>query len=185
MEHKSSNYLRFFVMIFTSMAIMYAAMYLNTYALEHVEWSETRAYMTLLMGGSMTIVMLLFMWGMYKNKMLNWLIIAGSVIVFGLGVYLVRSQVLVGDRAYMAGMIPHHSIAVLTSERAQIEDLRVRTLADDIIRAQRKEIKEMQWLIDDINANGPATSDAAAEARPIPEFEGKLNSETTRGEPND
>ena len=82
----------------------------------------------------------------------------------------------------MSGMIPHHSIAVLTSERAEIEDVRVRTLADDIIRAQRKEIKEMQWLIDDINANGPARTDAAAQARPIPEYDGRTNAEMNKGE---
>lgn len=185
MEQKSSNYLKFFAMIGTSMLVMYAVMYLHTYALDHVEWSETRAYMTLLMGASMAVVMLLFMLGMYKNKMLNWAILAGSVVVFGLGVYLVRSQVLVGDRAYMSGMIPHHSIAILTSERAQIEDVRVRALADDIIRAQRREIKEMQWLIDDINANGPALTEADMEARSIPEFEGRLNSEMEKGSDDD
>lgn len=172
---QKSNYLRFFAMIATSMVVMYGVMYLNTYAFEHVEWSETRFYMTLLMGGSMTVVMLLFMLGMYKNKLANALILGGAVIVFALAVYLVRSQALVGDRSYMNGMIPHHSIAILTSERANIEDQRVRELADEIIEAQRREIKEMQWLIDDIAANGPARTPEAAEARPVPDFEGRLN----------
>ena len=72
----------------------------------------------------------------------------------------------------MEGMIPHHSIAILTSERAQIEDPRVRELADEIIEAQRKEIKEMEWLIEDIKANGVAQTQAEAEARPVPEFSG-------------
>ena len=72
-------------------------------------------------------------------------------------------------------MIPHHSIAILTSERANIEDKRVRELADGIIRAQRREIKEMEWLINDINQNGKATTDAEASARAVPKFEGELN----------
>ena len=72
-------------------------------------------------------------------------------------------------------MIPHHSIAILTSERAEIKDVRVRALADEIIKAQRREIKEMDWLIEDIKANGPATTQADADARPVPEFEGNLS----------
>jgi len=47
-------------------------------------------------------------------------------------------------------MIPHHSIAILTSERARIKDPRVRKLADGIIEAQRREIEEMKTLIDDL-----------------------------------
>jgi uncharacterized protein (DUF305 family) len=70
----------------------------------------------------------------------------------------------------MEGMIPHHSIAVLTSERAQIDDVRVRKLADEILDAQRKEIKEMEWLIRDISENGIAQTQAQADARPVPEF---------------
>ena len=48
-------------------------------------------------------------------------------------------------------MIPHHSIAILTSERANISDPRVRKLADDIIKAQKKEIQEMKALIEDLD----------------------------------
>jgi uncharacterized protein (DUF305 family) len=47
-------------------------------------------------------------------------------------------------------MIPHHSIAILTSSRADIEDPRVRKLADDIIKAQKREIAEMKQLIDEL-----------------------------------
>ena len=55
-----------------------------------------------------------------------------------------------GDDEYMKAMIPHHSIAILTSERAQISDPRVRKLADEIIEAQRREIAEMKYLIRDL-----------------------------------
>ncbi|WP_367183435.1 DUF305 domain-containing protein [Sporosarcina sp.] len=50
----------------------------------------------------------------------------------------------------MKAMIPHHSIAILTSERANITDPRVRDLADGIIEAQKREIKEMKQLIKDL-----------------------------------
>jgi len=54
--------------------------------------------------------------------------------------------------SWMKAMIPHHSIAILTSERADIQDPRVRELADSIIEAQRREIDEMKALIKDLEA---------------------------------
>ena len=171
----SSSYIRFGAMILTSMLVMFALMYFNTYAFEHVRWSETRFYMTLLMGGAMAIVMLGYMLGMYKNTKANIAIFAGSALILLGALYLVRSQATVEDRSYMKAMIPHHTIAILTSERANIEDMRVRELADGIIRAQRKEIKEMNWLISDIAENGVASTAEEADARPLPEFEGELN----------
>lgn len=126
---------------------MLGLMYLNTYSLDHVFWSETRFYMAILMGATMAIVMLAFMFGMYKNKKANIGIFVGSAIVFATSLFLVRSQQTVDDVSWMKAMIPHHSIAILTSERANISDPRVRKLADEIIEAQRKEIAEMKQLI--------------------------------------
>jgi hypothetical protein len=94
-----------------------------------------------------------------------------AILLFGVALWLVRSQVTVSDVDYMEGMIPHHSIAILTSERAQIQDLRVRELADEIIEAQRREISEMEWLINDIRENGLVTTQAELEGRPLPNFE--------------
>lgn len=167
-----SSYGRFLAMIATSTVIMLGLMYLNSYQLSHVRFSETRTYMALYMGGMMSLVMLAFMWGMYKDKAKNWVIVAGSVLLFAIALFLVRSQVTVQDRAWMKAMIPHHSIAILTSERAEIDDVRVRELADEIIEAQRREIAEMEWLIQDIKENGKATTDADADARPVPDFSG-------------
>ena len=126
---------------------MLGLMYLNTYSLDHVFWSETRFYMAILMGATMAIVMLAFMFGMYKSKKANIGIFVGSAIVFATSLFLVRSQQTVDDVSWMKAMIPHHSIAILTSERANISDPRVRKLADEIIEAQRKEIAEMKQLI--------------------------------------
>jgi uncharacterized protein (DUF305 family) len=122
----------------------------------------------------MAIIMLGFMLNMYKNKKANMAIFAGSLIVFAASLFLVRSQVTVQDNAWMKAMIPHHSIAIMTSERAEIDDVRVKALANEIIKAQRREIKEMEWLINDIKENGTAATEAEAAARPMPEFEGKL-----------
>ncbi len=146
-------YVRFGAMIATSTIVMFGLMYLNTYALDHVFFSQTRAWMALLMGAAMAIVMLGFMMGMYKNRLVNIAIFAGSIAVFALSLGLVRSQETVSDVSYMKAMIPHHSIAILTSERAHIRDPRVRKLADDIIEAQVREIAEMKRLIADLEKN--------------------------------
>jgi hypothetical protein len=158
-------------MILTSMVVMFGVMYLNTYQLSHVQWSETRFYMTLLMGATMAVVMLSFMWGMYNNTRVNLAIYLISLVIFLIALFLVRSQTLVGDSSYMRAMIPHHSIAILTSDRAEIDDVRVRELADEIILTQRREIQMMNWLLADIAENGIVTTEAEAEARAVPEFD--------------
>ncbi len=147
-------YAKFAAMIATSTVVMFGLMYLNTYALDHVFFSETRAYMALVMGATMAIIMLAFMLGMYRNAKANLGIFAGSALVFALALWLVRSQATVEDVSWMRAMIPHHSIAILTSERAKITDPRVRQLADQIIEAQRKEIGEMKALIDELEKSG-------------------------------
>ena len=145
-----NNYARFGAMIATSTIVMFGLMYLNVFQLDHIFFSETRAYMALVMGASMAIVMLAFMLGMYKKRGVNIAIFAGSVVVFAASLWLVRSQQTVEQVSWMKAMIPHHSIAILTSERATITDPRVRKLADEIIQAQREEIAEMERLISEL-----------------------------------
>jgi uncharacterized protein (DUF305 family) len=150
------SYLRFAAMIVTSTVVMFGLMYLNTFALDHVWYSQTRTWMAIVMGATMALVMIAFMWAMYTNTRANMAIVAASVVVFALALWLVRSQETVGDVSYMKAMIPHHSIAVLTSERAHIRDPRVRKLADGIIEAQLREIAEMEALVAKLEKN-PAT----------------------------
>jgi uncharacterized protein (DUF305 family) len=108
---------------------------------------ETRLYMALLMGASMATIMLTYMLHMHPSRPANLAIYLASAVVFVGSLWLVRSQATVGQVSYMKAMIPHHSIAILTSERAQIDDPRVRDLADRIIQAQVEEIAEMQAYI--------------------------------------
>jgi len=149
-----NTYTRFAAMIATSTVVMLGLMYLNTYQLDHVFFSETRTYMALVMGASMAVIMLAFMLKMYSNRRINIGIFVGSAAVFSLALWLVRSQATIEDVSYMKAMIPHHSIAILTSERAHISDPRVRKLADQIIESQRKEILEMKALIKDLEDKG-------------------------------
>jgi hypothetical protein len=148
------NYPRFFAMIITSTLVMFALMYFNTYLFEHIFWSETRAYMAVVMGAAMAIVMLAFMFSMYPSRKLNLAIFTGAAVLFTGSLWLVRSQVTVEDRSFMSAMIPHHSIAIMTSSRANISDSRVKKLSDEIVYAQDKEIAEMRYLIADIEEAG-------------------------------
>jgi len=146
------SYGRFSAMIATSTVVMFGLMYLNTYALDHITFSETRLYMAFLMGAVMAVIMLGFMLSMYRNRTVNMAIFGGAIVVFAVSLWLVRSQATVDDVSYMRAMIPHHSIAIMTSERANITDPRVRELADGIIEAQVKEIAEMKALIVDLES---------------------------------
>ncbi|MFB9974282.1 DUF305 domain-containing protein [Allobacillus sp. SKP2-8] len=147
-------YVRFGLMIATSTFVMYWLMYLNVFQINHIFFSEMRVYMALIMGSSMTVIMMLFMWKMHKKKILNVVIIGVGVLVFGVSLWLVRSQMIVDDTDYMEAMIPHHSIAILTSERAEIEDPRVKKLAAEISQTQKEEIALMESLIKDIEKHG-------------------------------
>jgi hypothetical protein len=158
------SYPRFVLMVATSTVLMFALMYFNTYAAEHVFFSQTRAWMALAMGALMAAVMLSFMSGMYRNRRANRWIWGISAVVFAVSIGLVRSQATVGDASYLRAMIPHHSIAVMTSERARIADPRVRKLADEILGAQRREIAEMRFLV--AHAADPAAAAIDPPARP-------------------
>ena len=159
----SNPYVRFAAMIATSTVAMFLMMYLNTYAWDHIFYSETRTYMAIYMGAGMAIIMLAYMLGMYSDRRANLAIFVGAAVVFGGSLWLLRSQTTVQDESWMRAMIPHHSIAILTSERAEISDPRVRKLADEIIEAQRLEIAEMKALLADLQGGPPAT----------PEIDGK------------
>lgn len=160
------SYGRFAAMIAASTLIMFGLMYLNTFTADHVWCSQTRTWMALLMGAAMAVVMLGFMWSMYRNRTANIAILVASSATFAVSLWLVRSQETVSDVSYMKAMIPHHSIAVLTSERAQIKDPRVRKLADEIIEAQVREIDEMKKLIAELEANPISANAEDLRAKP-------------------
>lgn len=168
-EHESgsmhgarSMYLRYAGMIATASVLMYIFTYLNTFAWDHLFFSEERVYLTLTMTSMMAVVMLSYMLPMLKNRRYNLAIYAGSALLFVVALWLVRSQTTIQDIAYMKAMIPHHSIAILTSERAEISDPRVRELANEIIASQVKEISMMKVLIEDITAHGESRPEERA-----------------------
>ncbi len=179
MERKM--YLRFAAMIATGMFVMYWVMFVGSYQWDHIRFSQSRVFMALVMGGTMGLVMLGWMLNMFKNTKANIAIVAVSLLLMGLGSFLDRSQSTVGDVSFMRAMIPHHSLAITRAERFNVDDYRVCELAVEISEAQRREIDEMDWLIEDIQENGAASTRAEAEARPVPAFEGDAARECDPG----
>ncbi|MDP9818470.1 DUF305 domain-containing protein [Spirilliplanes yamanashiensis] len=163
-------YLRFGAMILTAMVVMYAVMFVSSWQWSHIRFSESRVFMALTMGGTMGLIMLGYMLNMYRNIKANLGVVAASLLLLGVGVFLDRSQTTVQDSGWMNSMIPHHSMAITRSERAEISDVRVCELAKQISKAQREEILEMKWLIEDIERNGVAATAQQAQARPVPDF---------------
>lgn len=146
-----SNYGKFALMLAVSFVIMYAVMFLNADVFDHVFLSYTRTYMTILMVAPMAFTMLLFMWGMYKNKRTNYMILISSVLVFFLTLYALRQQVFISEVQWMKAMIPHHSSAIMVSQKANLTDPEAKKLAEEIIVAQEKEIAQMKAMIKRLN----------------------------------
>lgn len=167
---------RFSAMIATSTFIMFFLMYQLVYSFDHAFFSLNRLIASLVMGCVMTVVMLGFMWPMYKGIRTK---IAVLVVASLSGIALLsvnRNQVLIEDSSFMKSMIPHHSIAINNARKASISDPRVRELADQIIKSQVREIALMKLLLDDIARNGErGTTELPARSTEItPEMERQI-----------
>jgi hypothetical protein len=150
----SMSWTRFAAMIATSTVIMFFLMYQLINSADDATFSMNRLVASLVMGCVMALVMLAFMWPMYRSRSAKIAVLIGSALL-GLTLLVTnRSQALIGDVAFMRSMIPHHSIAVNNARKASISDPRVRDLADGIIESQVREIAEMKALIKDIERNG-------------------------------
>ena len=146
---------KFVAMIATSTVVMFFLMYQLVYSFDHALFSLNRLMASLIMGCVMAVIMLGFMWSMYEGRRTKVAVVVAAAVLGVLLLYMNRAQTLVDDTTFMRAMIPHHSIAVLTSTNANIRDARVRELADEIIAAQVREIEEMKALIADLEANPP------------------------------
>ena len=144
----NSNYTKFILMLICSAISMYITMYFDTYEFSHVFFSWTRMYMTFIGIGGMAIIMFLFMRKMYTDKVKNIAIILGSIVLMVASTFFVRQQIPIDDLKWMRAMIPHHSIAILTSNKAELKDPEVKKLAEEIIKAQEREIGEMKKMIE-------------------------------------
>jgi hypothetical protein len=165
---------RLAAMIATSTVVMFFLMYQLIYSRDHATFSWNRLIASLVMGCVMTIVMLGFMWPMYKGARTKIAVLATAALAAVILLSVNRTQAVIEDLAFMRAMIPHHSIAINNARKASISDPRVRELADDIIASQVREIAVMTFLIDDIARNGergttelpPRSAEVTAEMEP-------------------
>lgn len=164
---------RFAAMIATSTAVMFVLMYQLVYSSEHMMFSVNRLMASLVMACVMSIVMLAFMWPMYKGTRTKVAVLVVSGVLGAILLASNRNQVLIDDTRFMKSMIPHHSIAINNARKASITDPRVRKLADQIIASQVQEIVEMKLLLDDIATSGRrgTTELPAPSAAVTPEIE--------------
>jgi hypothetical protein len=175
-QMKAMSWGRFAAMIATSTFVMFFLMYQLIYSLDHAMFSWNRLIASLVMGCVMTIVMLGFMWPMYRGTRTKIAVLATAALVGVILLSVNRTQAVIEDVAFMKSMIPHHSIAINNARKASISDPRVRELADEIIASQVREIAVMKLLIDDISRNGErgSTELPARSADVTPEMEPKI-----------
>ncbi|MEQ8473639.1 MAG: DUF305 domain-containing protein [Marinoscillum sp.] len=141
------KYWKFVLMMAVSFVIMYVVMFLNVDTSDHIMLSHTRTYMSILMVAPMAISMMLFMWHMYDNKKLNYLIMGLAAVTFIAALTMLRNQVFISDVHWMKAMIPHHSSAIMVSEKAHLKDPEAIKLAEEIIEAQKREIAQMKKML--------------------------------------
>ena len=144
---QNKNYWIFFGIFILSGILMYAAMFSDVVNVGDIYFSFTMLYMILLMACPMAVIMLLFMGQMYDNKKLNVVIIITLVVVSILAFIFLRNQTFVDDRDYLRHMIPHHSIALLTSMHASLQDNETRNLAENIASTQQEQIDQMKNIL--------------------------------------
>jgi hypothetical protein len=147
-DEMKGSYAKFALMTAISFVIMYAVMFFNVSEFDHIYLSLNRFYMTLLMVAPMSVLMMALMGGMYRSKRANTGIIAAGIVIFIVAFVCLRTQAFVGNRQYMRAMIPHHSSAILTSRRADLQNAEVKKLSQEIIESQEREIAEMKQLLD-------------------------------------
>jgi len=178
-QHKQMTMMswgRFVAMIATSTVIMFFLMYQLIYSIDHAMLSINRLVASLLMGCVMSVVMLSFMWSMYRGRTIKLTVLVGATVGAVLLLAVNRTQAVIGDVAFMKSMIPHHSIAINNARKATITDPRVRRLADGIIESQVREIAEMKLLIENIDREGKRGTDKlpARAAQVTPEMEPEI-----------
>jgi uncharacterized protein (DUF305 family) len=149
------NWTRFAATIATSTVIMFFLMYQLVYEADHLMFSVNRLLAAFVMGATMTVLMLGFMWSMFEGQRAKIGVLVGGIVLAVVLLLANRAQALIDDTRFMKSMIPHHSIAINNASKSDIRDPRVRKLADEIIASQVREIREMKLLIEDISRNGP------------------------------
>ena len=142
------HYGRLMVELAIDFVIMYLVMYTMIRSLDHFYLNINNVWMTLMMVTPMALVMMVAMRSMFPSRNRNLLVVAGALVVFGVSYYGMRTQWAVGDEQFLKSMIPHHSGAILMCQEASITDPDIQSLCREIIDSQRREIAQMEAILD-------------------------------------
>lgn len=134
--------------------IHFAAMYLLMYAMvdsvRQVVPNSNNLYMAGLMTSPMLLMEVVLMRSMYPDRRKNALVIGAGLILLISAFAAIRTQALVGDVQFLKSMIPHHSGAILMCREGSLSDPRVLSLCRAIVDSQKREIEEMETLLDSL-----------------------------------
>ena len=140
-------YLRLMAALGISLVLMFLLTMSLIFTIDHFHINLSNFYMALMMVAPMGVVMVLVMWGMFKDRRLNVVLLVAFVAMFAASFALGRASTFIGDEQFLRSMIPHHSRAILLCERASITDPRIVELCDAIVETQREEITQMEQLL--------------------------------------
>lgn len=128
--------------------IMYFIMFAMVDTAGDVYQNLNTFYMALMMAAPMVAIMPFMMKEMYPDTRKNIKVVISSAVVF-LGAFAgIRFQTAIGDTQFIRSMIPHHSGAILMCDEAKLSDPELRNLCQQISREQRKEIEQMESIIE-------------------------------------
>lgn len=141
-------YLMLGINVIVGLVIMYFVMFAMIAGWSDFYNNINMAYMAVMMAAPMGTLMLVTMPGMYPSRRLN-LALHGLFVIAFLGAFAaIRWQAAIGDQQFIRSMIPHHSGAILMCNQADLEDTELRDLCGQIVEAQRREIEQMQTILD-------------------------------------
>lgn len=126
-----------------SAVIMYFVMFTMIVRAASFYHNLNMFYMMLMMVAPMASLMLLTMGSMYQNRRLNRALHLGFALLFFCAFFAMRQQWLIGDVQFVRSMISHHSGAILMGEQAKLSDPELIRLCQDIVQAQREEIRTL------------------------------------------
>jgi uncharacterized protein (DUF305 family) len=144
------QYKKLLWMVILSFIAMFTLMYSMVDKFENVTININQFYMAALMTAPMIIIEIALMGNMYMNKKLNLLIMAVSAVVLVACFLFIRNQTGVSDKQFVRSMIPHHAAALLMAKEADIKDPEIKTLVNNIISSQQKEIDFMKAKIKEL-----------------------------------
>ena len=145
---KSGHYRPLLLMGAIHFVAMYVLMYAMVDSFQQVVPNYNNLYMAALMTSPMLLIEVVLMRDMYPDRGQNVIVIlAGLILLIG-AFAAIRKQAMVGDEQFLKSMIPHHSGAILMCRESSLSDQRVLDLCRGIVESQKREIEEMEDLLD-------------------------------------